>query len=205
MIHVYQILDLNENEYRWRQFKKISLSSSSLGDNSSYNKEDIQNVNTEAISEERRIDDHTTSFLLPMPGIKNNTDSWYCNTDYNNVKNGDVGRKNTDLCIDDTISTTKKKDCIPLSCREIVILNHHHSSLKSDGDCSICSICLSPYKAGESIVWSSNPKCQHMFHKHCLMSWFSRKRRSFRDCPCCRQAFVLPSSTKTTATSFSHR
>jgi hypothetical protein len=32
-----------------------------------------------------------------------------------------------------------------------------------------CAICLDWYRLGDSIVWSTNHNCQHVFHQHCLV------------------------------------
>ena len=81
-----------------------------------------------------------------------------------------------------------------------------------------CAICLGEYKPSDSISWSSNPECTHVFHRECIVRWLDtlgKKRCSdnhgifgrldvlgggeipakdllnYRlECPCCRQEFV---------------
>lgn len=55
-----------------------------------------------------------------------------------------------------------------------------------------CVICLTQYTCGETLTWSSNPKCVHCFHQDCIVSWLSKRRnREQKPCPCCRQSFVV--------------
>mmetsp|Transcript_707 Transcript_707/g.1569 ORF Transcript_707/g.1569 Transcript_707/m.1569 type:complete len:422 (-) Transcript_707:508-1773(-) len=53
-----------------------------------------------------------------------------------------------------------------------------------------CPICLCPYKVGSDIVWSSNPHCDHVYHKICIEEW-SMKQQDGPLCPCCRRDFVI--------------
>jgi len=54
----------------------------------------------------------------------------------------------------------------------------------------LCAVCLTQYESGDTIVWSSNSECQHVFHEKCIISWLMRKRNQL--CPCCRQHFIDP-------------
>ena len=51
-----------------------------------------------------------------------------------------------------------------------------------------CAVCLSTYRAGDVIVWSSNRYCHHVFHESCFITWAQSKE--IPTCPCCRQNFV---------------
>jgi hypothetical protein len=51
-----------------------------------------------------------------------------------------------------------------------------------------CAVCLSHYQVGDSVIWSSNLKCTHVFHDDCILSWLLRRRKQ---CPCCRQCFLV--------------
>mmetsp|Transcript_48998 Transcript_48998/g.147580 ORF Transcript_48998/g.147580 Transcript_48998/m.147580 type:complete len:265 (-) Transcript_48998:272-1066(-) len=54
----------------------------------------------------------------------------------------------------------------------------------------LCAVCLSRYKAGDTIIWSSNDQCSHAFHEQCIISWLMKNRKL--QCPCCRQNFIDP-------------
>ena len=54
----------------------------------------------------------------------------------------------------------------------------------------LCSICLSNYYPGETIVWSSNEGCEHAFHEQCIFQWLMKQREGPL-CPCCRRDFVI--------------
>lgn len=84
-----------------------------------------------------------------------------------------------------------------------------------------CAICLSEFYKKETITWSANANCSHVFHFDCVVNWFlavGRKKRRHAatggdqqsgistlikevvnfpmECPCCRQDFVLASGKK---------
>ena len=52
-----------------------------------------------------------------------------------------------------------------------------------------CAICLSDYRVGDVVTWSSNPKCIHAFHRDCVVDWLI-KMQPETPCPCCRQEFT---------------
>jgi hypothetical protein len=50
-----------------------------------------------------------------------------------------------------------------------------------------CSICLTDYEEGDTIIWASRKPCPHAFHNDCIMTWLSKGKKR---CPCCRHFFV---------------
>jgi hypothetical protein len=52
-----------------------------------------------------------------------------------------------------------------------------------------CAICLNAYAPEDTIVWSKNTKCPHVFHLDCIKKW-SKKTEEEVSCPCCRQVFL---------------
>eukprot|EP00549_Striatella_unipunctata_P026153 CAMPEP_0118725516 /NCGR_PEP_ID=MMETSP0800-20121206/33185_1 /TAXON_ID=210618 ORGANISM="Striatella unipunctata, Strain CCMP2910" /NCGR_SAMPLE_ID=MMETSP0800 /ASSEMBLY_ACC=CAM_ASM_000638 /LENGTH=173 /DNA_ID=CAMNT_0006634227 /DNA_START=223 /DNA_END=744 /DNA_ORIENTATION=- len=52
-----------------------------------------------------------------------------------------------------------------------------------------CAICLVEYEIGDTIVWSSNSACEHMFHESCITKWLMKTMSEVK-CPCCRQDFI---------------
>lgn len=52
-----------------------------------------------------------------------------------------------------------------------------------------CAVCLSSYRIGDTVTWSSNPKCIHAFHRDCVVDWLV-KMQPETPCPCCRQEFT---------------
>lgn len=54
----------------------------------------------------------------------------------------------------------------------------------------LCTICLSNYKVGSDMVWSSNEACDHHFHASCIEKWLMKQREGPL-CPCCRRDFIV--------------
>jgi len=52
---------------------------------------------------------------------------------------------------------------------------------------NLCAICISQFQVGETLVWSSNPSCEHVFHATCMQLWCQKHSL----CPCCRQEFLI--------------
>ena len=52
---------------------------------------------------------------------------------------------------------------------------------------SVCAICLLDFKVGETIAYSQNDKCNHYYHKECIIPWFMSGNIS---CPNCRRDFI---------------
>jgi len=47
---------------------------------------------------------------------------------------------------------------------------------------ALCSICLSGYEKSDMAITT---KCDHQFHRECLMKWLERQNNS--ECPVCRE------------------
>ena len=62
-----------------------------------------------------------------------------------------------------------------------------HSQSSSEGEhLDECSICFDVFQPGEIVSWSPEPKCQHVFHHHCIKEWLLKKKK----CPFCRETFL---------------
>ena len=70
---------------------------------------------------------------------------------------------------------------------------------------SMCAICLSSYRKGESVSWSASPQCSHAYHTSCIVQYAQtedrRRMEALGDdtdkkldvsvpCPLCRSPFV---------------
>lgn len=53
---------------------------------------------------------------------------------------------------------------------------------------SECAICLDSYKVKDTVVWSTNSSCPHVYHESCVAPWLIANKDSC--CPTCRQPFV---------------
>ncbi|CAB9499913.1 expressed unknown protein [Seminavis robusta] len=57
-----------------------------------------------------------------------------------------------------------------------------------------CSICMKRFEFEETIAWSSNQLCIHIFHSDCILKWTAlggTPPNNFQSCPCCRRIFLL--------------
>ena len=59
-----------------------------------------------------------------------------------------------------------------------------------------CAICLSEYKPGEVLVWSSNRSCMHVYHQECLLEYLVKVKDGSTPCPLCRQSFLIQEKNK---------
>jgi hypothetical protein len=51
---------------------------------------------------------------------------------------------------------------------------------------SCCDICMMDYELEEKISQSKHAKCDHIFHKECILDWMQKKHT----CPCCRRNYL---------------
>ena len=56
----------------------------------------------------------------------------------------------------------------------------------SFGEQPLCAICLNVYQEGDTICWSRNSECDHVFHHECIEEWLLQHD----DCPCCRSVYL---------------
>uniref|UniRef100_A0A7S2EMV2 RING-type domain-containing protein n=1 Tax=Trieres chinensis TaxID=1514140 RepID=A0A7S2EMV2_TRICV len=61
-----------------------------------------------------------------------------------------------------------------------------HSTGSDEDDHMACHICLCEYELGQEVCHSRYDRCNHVFHKHCLLQWLLKHD----DCPCCRRNLV---------------
>mmetsp|Transcript_3401 Transcript_3401/g.4522 ORF Transcript_3401/g.4522 Transcript_3401/m.4522 type:complete len:352 (-) Transcript_3401:411-1466(-) len=71
-------------------------------------------------------------------------------------------------------------------------IQHHLDIYQEDSTSSLhsprsCPICMELYHEGESVAWSRNEKCHHVFHLDCLMDWLMEND----DCPMCREKYLF--------------
>jgi hypothetical protein len=57
-----------------------------------------------------------------------------------------------------------------------------------------CAICLESYSVGETVVWSMNSQCNHLYHQSCIANFFAHSKKKKRSCVCptCRREFFAP-------------
>ncbi|KAL3941825.1 MAG: hypothetical protein SGBAC_003871 [Bacillariaceae sp.] len=96
----------------------------------------------------------------------------------------------------DELEGSKREEDPELQSEEPTDCGQDDSSESTDGDDLFddrdimnkkCAICLEKFRIGESVSWSCDITCQHVFHHACLRNWLLRRIR----CPCCR-TIVLP-------------
>lgn len=49
-----------------------------------------------------------------------------------------------------------------------------------------CSVCLDAFEAGDTLSWSKELRCKHVFHGGCLLPWLMKND----DCPMCRTTLI---------------
>ena len=82
--------------------------------------------------------------------------------------------------------------------------NHSTNSTTSSVDRPPgCTICLEAFQVGDSVSWSTDPTCGHVFHHSCIREWLLRRVA----CPCCRtvllpvdRPILFPPTTTTSPT-----
>jgi Ring finger domain len=124
-------------------------------------------VARERIVQGERDGDEDDSFILvPVPGLPSNSLLDFLTSGSNSYNN--LQASNHSSSSKHRMSTTQILRQVPIE----------------------CSICLCEYTVGSDVVWSSNPQCEHVFHKDCIEQWLMKQREGPL-CPCCRRDFVI--------------
>lgn len=58
---------------------------------------------------------------------------------------------------------------------------------RSNSEDRVCRLCNMEFHSGDDIGESSNPRCKHIFHKHCITAWLPYQNT----CPTCSEPFVI--------------
>ena len=65
-------------------------------------------------------------------------------------------------------------------------INNNININNNDNTKVVCGICLETYNGGDEVCLSKNSKCEHVFHKDCIIAWLMEDHD---DCPNCRSLF----------------
>ena len=76
----------------------------------------------------------------------------------------------------DSKQSTDTADTMPLDCD------------CGDNDEDVCYICLDGFDVGDTVMFSRNQTCTHVFHEECLLPWLLERREN--ECPSCRVPLV---------------
>jgi len=101
------------------------------------------------------------TIYVPLPGQKN-TACIECKRD---TSRRDTSKRDTSKRDTSKRDNSKRDIDMPASDTAVVPGKRAHS----DG----CTVCLNPFEVGQTVTWSSNPTCPHVFHQECMMDWFS--------------------------------
>ena len=83
---------------------------------------------------------------------------------------------------------------------DTVDANNEPGPENADGQLS-SSVCLEGFETGDCLSWSTELRCQHVFHGDCLMPWLMTKD----DCPMCRTTLIEDSDYDTKDSDFKEK
>mmetsp|Transcript_25914 Transcript_25914/g.38387 ORF Transcript_25914/g.38387 Transcript_25914/m.38387 type:complete len:337 (-) Transcript_25914:100-1110(-) len=81
-------------------------------------------------------------------------------------------------------NTSQHMNCHEI-CQDVKIM----TSVPNDVDETehlTCSVCLEAFEAGDTLSWSKDLQCKHVFHGDCLLPWLMKND----DCPMCRATLI---------------
>lgn len=78
--------------------------------------------------------------------------------------------------------TDGEEDSVRNSCLILPRSEKHYGTTHVPGNCVIC---LDSYRPNDVVVWSSNPDCQHAFHRDCALRYLIRIHKKVAMTPCC--------------------
>ncbi|KAL3788227.1 hypothetical protein HJC23_004694 [Cyclotella cryptica] len=170
----------------------------------SHDKLQVQTTKESAGKETVSVENSFTHILIPHPGYDQNSvhvSAFACIKRQKNSRStgrNSIGSVPTFLRGEETKHTEQ-----PLEINNAIELKDTRTVAK------FCAICLASYELNESVSWSSNEACTHVFHTECILTWLSSlgkkwsRSQQFSDypewdellgysleCPCCRQDFV---------------
>jgi len=157
------------------------------------------------------VDDQTTHIRVPLPGYDiDGVQADFVHEETEPEETEEARRRNMSMTrFFQSVKIGTEEDAWNYAaerCRNVP--DKYHNPDRRDVP-RFCAICLSGLSIGETVTWSSNSECTHMFHSECIHLWLSalgkKNAKSFLgpptkkqlldglDCPCCRQPFVSSS------------
>jgi Ring finger domain len=67
-----------------------------------------------------------------------------------------------------------------------------HNSGGPESTCTLCSICIDDFEAGEKLVLL--PRCRHSFHRDCIHPWLTERQGC---CPLCKTSVLEKDEART--------
>jgi hypothetical protein len=105
------------------------------------------------------------------------------------VKSTDEGDQDT-LASGEAVEMPQPQAPLPNSSPASCVMGSDDcESLAGDEEMAGCAICLSHFKPQQLVCESTNPSCQHVFHKDCMVDWLMLKHHD--TCPMCREVYLV--------------